>query len=304
MSASGLQRFPLSGKLPESCCSTKARLKRQYDFRLGKTTIDTIRPVLNVAADAAKGVTQDRHLCVLVIFDVKNAFNTVPWPGIDAACSKISLPIYIRHMIRSYLSDRYVLVPIDGQLSRRKMTCGVPQGSVLGPTLWNIFYDDLLRLKLPADASMIGFADDLALLVVNHTTKGLEVITNEALSLISNWTIGNGMALTHQKTEAVMLTRKWAYRQPVVFFSGGHPVVIKRAVKYLGVMLDSKLTFTTHIKAVAAATVNSAKAIGRLMPKIGGPSTAKRSLLASVVVSRLLNAAPVWSVVPTTLIER
>lgn len=93
----------------------------------------------------------------------------------------MGLPTYGRRIIRLYLSERYVLVPNDGQLIRRKMTCGVQPSLVLRPTLWNIFYDDLLQLKLPVGASTIGFADDLVLLVVNHTTEGLEVATNEAL---------------------------------------------------------------------------------------------------------------------------
>lgn len=109
------------------------------------------------------------------------------------------------------------------------------------------------------------------------------------------------MALAHQKTEVVMLTRKWAYRQPV-FFSGDHRVVIKRAAKYLGVTLDSKLTFTTHIQTVSASATNSARVIERLMPNVGGPSTAKRSLLASVVASRLLYTAPMWAVRATSYV--
>lgn len=90
-----------------------------------------------------------------------------------------------------------------------------------------------------------------------------------------------------------MLTRKWAYRQPV-FLSGGHQVNVKRAVKYLGITLDSKLTFTTHLRMASALANNTAKAIGRLMPNVGGPSMAKRLLLASVVSAKLLYAAPVW----------
>lgn len=59
-------------------------------------------------------------------------------------------------------------------------------------------------------------------------------------------------------------------------------------------MLDSKLTFTTHMKAVSESVTNSAKAIERLMPNICGLSLAKRSLLTTVVTSRLLYAAPIW----------
>lgn len=45
------------------------------------------------------------------------------------------------------------------------MTCGVPQGSKLGPLLWNITYDGVLEMTLPAEATLVGFADDLALIV-------------------------------------------------------------------------------------------------------------------------------------------
>lgn len=106
------------------------------------------------------------------------------------------------------------------------MTCGVPQGSVLGPTLWNVFYDDLLSVKLPLGASLIGFADDLALVVVNHTTEGLKQAANESLVKIEDWINSNGLQLAHAKAEAIMLTRKWAYRQPLIV-SGNLTVKVK-----------------------------------------------------------------------------
>lgn len=132
---------------------------------------------------------------------------------------------------------------------------------VLGPTLWNIFYDGVLRLQLPEGARTIGFSNDLALLMVNHTTEGLEAATNRALMQIDEWMSAKGLTLAHHKTEAVMLTRKWAYRTPVLW-SGAHRIEVKRAVKYFGVTLDSRLTFTTHVRAVAASAVKTAKAIG------------------------------------------
>lgn len=176
----------------------------------------------------------------------------------------------------------------------RDMSCGVPQGSVLGPTLWNMFYDDLLRLRLPEGVVTVGFADDVGVLTTNHTSEGIEAATNAALETVDEWIREHGLELAHTKTEAVMLTSKWAYRLPVLY-SGGIRIPVKRSVKYLGVTLDPKLTFTRHIRAVMESAIKAAKAVGRLMPNVGGPSVTKRRLLSTVVTSKLLYAAPVWA---------
>lgn len=104
----------------------------------------------------------------------------------------------------------------------------------------------------------------------------------------------HGLELACQKTEAVVLSKKWSYREPVLY-SGGVRVPVMRAVRYLGVTLDSKLSFTRHIRAVSASATAAAKAIKRLMPNVSGPLVAKRRLLTAVVSSRLLYAVPVWA---------
>lgn len=70
---------------------------------------------------------------------------------------------------------------------------------------------------------------------------------------------------------------------------------MKNAIRYLGVRLDTRLSFVDHIGSAAAGAKKAAAAVGRLMPNVGGPSQAKRSLLISVVHSRLLYGATLWS---------
>jgi len=68
-------------------------------------------------------------------------------------------------------------------------------------------------------------------------------------------------------------------------------------MKYLGVELDTRLSFATHIATVPRKATESVKAIGRLMPNVGGPAQAKRALLGSVTNSKLLYAFPTWATV-------
>lgn len=67
---------------------------------------------------------------------------------------------------------------------------------------------------------MVGFVDDVALVTVNHTTEGVERVTNHAVHQVEEWLRNHELELAHHKTEAVVLTRKWAFRKPQ-FFSGG-----------------------------------------------------------------------------------
>ncbi|XP_060874014.1 uncharacterized protein LOC132947800 [Metopolophium dirhodum] len=78
-----------------------------------------------------------------------------------------------------------------------------------------------------------------------------------------------------------MLTKKWAYRDPV-FLIGRRPVPLLKKVRYLGLHIDPHLTFSAHFRTV------SAKALG-------GPSQSKRAMLMSVVNSRLLYASSTWA---------
>ncbi|XP_025405682.1 uncharacterized protein LOC112679949 [Sipha flava] len=104
----------------------------------------------------------------------------------------------------------------------------------------------------------------------------------------------NGLRLAPEKSECVVLTSKHAYSLPQLHIEG-FQVPTKRAIRYLGVQLDTRLSFVEHVTTVAAGARRAAAAIGRLMPNVRGPSQSKRSLLMSVVHSRLLYGAQVWA---------
>jgi len=126
------------------------------------------------------------------------------------------------------MEDRTLTVrTLHGPITTRSITGGVSQSSVLRPILWNVFYDDLLRVEVPEGVQFLSFADDIAVLAVARTAQGLEAVVNPTLATINEWMVRHGLELAHSKTEAIMLTKKWAFSYPV-FSIGGHSIKVKR----------------------------------------------------------------------------
>lgn len=107
--------------------------------------------------------------------DVKNAFNSAPWKLIDEALRRSAVPEYLVKVLRSYMQARNLVINEDLCMP---VTCGVPQGSVLGSTLWNLFYDGVSRLPVREGVKLVAFADDVAVVAVAHNVELIEQLVN------------------------------------------------------------------------------------------------------------------------------
>lgn len=296
-----LSMLDTTGKLYERIISNrieKAMAKEdtgladnQYGFRKGRSTIDAISKVMEVVAEVGRGTIRKWQLCVLITLGVANAFNSASWRAIIKAMITKRIPEYLINVIKNYFCERKIL---HGEAQEElKLSSGVPQGSVLGPLLWSIMYDGLLTTMMPEGVNLVGFADDVSIVVRSRRVEHLEEAANEALGIVHDWMSAHQLNLAAQKTEAVMMTRKKGYRRPL-FKVGGQQITTKKSLRYLGVEIDSGRRFKVHEQTVGAKAMKTAQALSMILPNIGGSTTAKMQLLSSVVHSQILYAAPIW----------
>ena len=283
----------------------------QFGFRKGLSTHHALKKVEERVSEALHELPSPGGFCAIIALDVKNAFNSATWECIyQSLAQEKKMPQYLLRIMDSYLKDRNQTIVTEEGTIATDLSARVLQGSIKGPFLWTCMYDGLLRMKLPNGASLLGFADDLVLLVVAEKAWLVEIIADEALDLIAEWLISRYLQLTNvrrntvRKCEAILVTRRRKYEAPR-FEINREAIPLKQEIKYLVVWLDSKWSFKHHVKQAATKASITCTSLMRLMPNVGRPWPARRQLLATVVESIQLYGAPTWGdCIPAYLVDK
>ncbi|XP_046869189.1 uncharacterized protein LOC124461774 [Drosophila willistoni] len=155
-------------------------------------------------------------------------------------------------------------------------------------------YDTVLRLDMPTDTRIVGFADDIAIVTVAKDIQQAEENTNAAVFRILEWMEANSLSIAAHKTEAVLISSRKKVETARIEVAGCS-ITSKPAIKYLEVMMDHRLTFKAHLQYAANKAGKATSAITRLMANVGGPKQRSRWLISTVVRSIILYAGAIWA---------
>lgn len=229
----------------------------QYGFRSGVSTADAVNKLTDYIFQ-----NLDKNMkCIAVFLDLAKAFDTVCIPLLINKLEKIGVRGEQLELFSDYLTNRTQQVKIGEVVSDElPVSHGVPQGSILGPTLFLVYINELCQLKIP-NGSVITFADDTALVFKADSWEEVYKQAQLGLDAVKKWLDDNFLTLNVDKTKYVAFTKRGSppnYLFNIVAHSCAKVIQSTtcncasiqnvNVIKYLGIQIDYKLSFDSHIE--------------------------------------------------------
>ena len=266
---------------------------RQFGFRTNMSTNDIL---LHLSTSWHQSLDRGRDSFVIAL-DIAGAFDRVWHSGLTTKLRSMGVCGGLLHLLQDYLRNRSLCVVVNGQTSKdHPIGAGVPQGSVLGPLLWNVFFNDLLQLIPDAHA----YADDCTLTFPCDSTdhRATVALINQALDAITSWGRRWQVDLALDKTQVMLVTRRRsppAIPIPPIHLDG-LVLPLQASVTILGVEIDSSLSFTSHVKKIATKAAGRLSCVRRVSHLLDARGVS--NLYAAQVRSIMEYAPLTWSSCP------
>ena len=270
----------------------------QYGFRAGRSTTQAVMNHLDYVYECL-----DRGSVVLSIFiDFSKAFDCIDHELLLKKLEMYGIRGVTRQWFQSYLHDRSQYVQVGDKSSLvSTVSHGVPQGSILGPLLFLIFINDFRR-SCPYFKFTL-YADDSTLSCnLNEIDPTLINLTiSRELNNVYKWLSINKLKINFNKTKFIIFN----YRKNIAIDSitfANHDIERTDSIKFLGIIIDEKLSFKNHVNDISSKTSNKVGLLYRLSKFL--PINVLKSLYHSLVMPHITYGIELWYGAPKTVSDR
>lgn len=260
----------------------------QHGFVKGRSTSTQLLHVYHNISDAVdKGDQVD-----MIYLDFSKAFDRVPHHLLLHKLKMYGFHGTLLKWFRSYLDHRKQRVVIGGQDSDwTEVTSGVPQGSILGPLLFLLYINDMPKCVLSSQVAL--FADDSK---CYKTIRDISdcISLQDDLNQLHSWSVKWGMLFNVNKCHVMSIVNKVNRHIDFKYSMAGCELGRESSIRDLGVMMDSSLSWDTHIDTAIGKANN---VMGCIKRAVGykAPSEVKLKLFTTLARSHLEYCSPLWS---------
>ena len=240
--------------------------------------------------DEWKSALDKKYITGAVFMDLSKAFDCLPHGLLIAKCHAYGVTVPACELLADYLSQRKQRVKIgSARSSWADLHKGVPQGSILGPLLFNIFINDLFLCI--EKCSLYNYADDNAISYsapcLSDVLSNLQSDCNHAIE----WFNSNDMKDTLDKFQFMMLSSSSLAPVELLLDSSTY-ITSQDCVKVLGIIIDKQLTFNEHISSCCTKAARQLNAFARISKYLNPNS--RRTIHHSFIASNFSYCPLVW----------
>ena len=263
--------------------------ENQFGFRKNCSTENAL---LKTVSEITSNL-QNNETTISLFLDLRKAFETINHKILFEKLAKYGIRGPAFKLLKSFVSQRrqYVLVN-EAKSHTREVTCGIPQGSILGPLIFDIYINDFINCS---KFNVNLFADDAYLSLTGATTELAEARANEELINVDAWLKTNKLSLNEIKSTFIVYERKKSMKT-VQLNIGNKTLVESKEVKYLGAILDKDLSWTSHIENVEKKVASSCWAISKISRYADYKSL--KALYYATIHTHLNRGITCWGAVP------
>lgn len=261
----------------------------QFGFR---ESYSTIHQLAKITEEIKEKLNLSRPTG-MILLDIEKAFDKVWHNGLIYKMRESKFPNKLINIIQSYLEKRHVKIRIGEETSSEiEIKAGVPQGSVLGPTLFNIYISDIPR---NLNAKIAQFADDTAIYLTHRNKTSMTKQLQEDMEKLDKYFKKWRIKVNETKTEAIYFDHKRRNKKPQEIEFNKEKIKWKKTVKYLGLNLNKYLNY----KEQTNENIKTAKKLqGALYPLLNRKSKLsiknKIRIIETIIEPAILYGSEIW----------